>query len=155
MPKYGNSAPTPLKIEHFKNIHRHYKRFTNTLPRSLQPLSVDELKPRYVQKRILGHKCPNMVTWPYLAPDILPKLKILKHVSVTRWVLPIPFQRALNRYQIDNFKPRYIQKWVLGPKCSNMVIWPQTPWKLKFLTISTITRSVLLIGFQRAFDHYL
>ena len=31
----------------------------------------------------------------------------------------------------DEFKPRYAQKCVLGPQCENMVIRPQTPWKLE------------------------
>ena len=69
MPKYGNLAPGPLKIESFENFARHWKRFTNTLPTRLQQLRVEDFKRRFVQKRVLGPKCPNMVIWPYLAPD--------------------------------------------------------------------------------------
>ena len=57
MPKYCNFALDPLKLKILK---------ASTVTRSillirLQPLLVDDFKPIYVHKRVLGAKCPNMV----------------------------------------------------------------------------------------------
>ena len=64
MPKYGNSYPDPWKIENFGLLHFVWKLRINTLLTSPQPLSGDELKPRYAQKHVLSPKCSNMVIRP-------------------------------------------------------------------------------------------
>ena len=53
-------SPRPPKNGKIENFHHHLKRLTNTLPTSPQPLSADNSKPGYVQKHVLGPKCPNM-----------------------------------------------------------------------------------------------
>ena len=52
------------------------------------------------------------------------------------------------------FKSRYTQNCVFGPKCPNMVIWPQTAKNDIFLIFFIFTRSDLPIRFQQAIDHY-
>ena len=57
----------------------------------------------------------------------------------------------------DYLKPRYAQNCVLGSNCPNMVIRAYSapdPRKLKILISFNFTRSVSLIPFQRAFNHY-
>ena len=46
-------------------FHYHLKQLTITLPKSHQPLTVDHIKVKYVRKRVLGPKCPNMVIRPH------------------------------------------------------------------------------------------
>ena len=97
MPKYGNSYSDPWKIEQFGFLHFVWKLRMNTLLTSPQPLSGDELKPIYVQKRVLGPKCPNMVI---SSPD---PLKIenfeicpfdLKHLVNTLLTSPQPLSEG-------------------------------------------------------------
>ena len=55
----------------------------------------------------------------------------------------------------DHFKVKYVRKCVLGPKCPNMVIRPQTLQKLEILMFFNFIRSNSPISFQRAINHYL
>ena len=61
MPKCGNSGTDPPKIKNFKLFCYQWKRLTNKLQTSNQPLLGDNVKPRCDKKYVLGHKCPNMV----------------------------------------------------------------------------------------------
>ena len=49
MPKYGNSAPDPPKIDIFYFFHRQEKLLTNALPKSPQPLPGDDIKSQNVE----------------------------------------------------------------------------------------------------------
>ena len=75
-----------------------------------------DVKPRYVQKRILGPKCPNMV----IRPQNSRKVKILKIVTITRIALEIRFQQALNHY-LEIILSRNMSKNVFW--ASNAQIW--------------------------------
>ena len=121
------------------------------LPTSLLPLSTDYFMQRYVQKRVLSPKCPNMV----IRSKTLWKLKILKIFTVTRSIVWVRFQRALYHYLQIILCKDMSQKRVLSPKCPNMVIRSHTLWKLKILKIFTVTRSIVSVRFQRALNHYI
>ena len=120
------------------------------LPTSHQPLSVDHFKPRCVQNRVLGRKCPNMV-FRLQAPQNCKFWFFHIHRKRLNNTLPTSHQPLPG----DHFKPRYVQKRVLDPKCLNMVIRPQAPQNLNTLKMFTFTRSYLLICFQQAINHYL
>ena len=118
IPKYGNSVPDPPKIEHFDFFHVHYKRLTNTLPMSPQPLSGDNFKPRNVQnspKMCFGPKIPK---YGNLVPDPT-KIEHFEffHVHYKRLTNTLPTSpRPLSG---DNFKPRNVQnspEMCFGPK---------------------------------------
>jgi len=113
IPKHGNSAPYPPNWK-----------ITNAFQMIPRPPSVDDLKPRYAQKRVLGPKCPNIVIRPN-SPNWIFFLIIYigwKRLANTLQMSP----RSLSE---EDFKPRYAQKCVLGP---NMVIRPHTPQIGKF-----------------------
>ena len=85
---------------------------------------------------------------PYLSLVMLISFMLIKKTQCN--TLPTSHQPLSG----DNFKPRYVQKCVLGPKGPNMVIPTQTPRKLQILIFFTLAKSALLIRFQRALNDY-
>ena len=81
------------------------------LPTSHQPLSGDHFKSRYVQKRVLGPKCPNMV----IQPQDDQKLKNLIVFTFARRDLIIRFQGTINHYL----------ETILSQDMSKNVFWDQ------------------------------
>ena len=102
-------------------FHFHQKQLTNMLPTSHQPLSVDHITSRYVQKRVLGPKCPNM----FIQPQALQNWKF--------WIFHFHYKRLSNTYNKPSttmWRSFYLKIWqkrVLAPKFPNMVFRPQPP----------------------------
>ena len=55
----------------------------------------------------------------------------------------------------DHFRPKYTLKRDFGPICPNMVIWTQTPQKIKMLKFYFFIVISLVIRFQWALNHDL
>ena len=77
MPKYGNSAPGPLKMEFFKNFSFLWKGLQISLPTSPQPPPDIKFKSSYARKRDFGLLCPNMEVRPQA-----PKNGIFKKIFI-------------------------------------------------------------------------
>ena len=79
-------------------------------------LSGDKFKPSDHKKRVLGPECPNMVIWAQT-----PRKKHFRDCyAITRNVLQIRFQRALNNYQVISLSQYITKNMFLAP---NAQIW--------------------------------
>ena len=94
---------------------------------------------------------PNMVIWPQTPR----KMKFFEKKKFISKSIKFRFQRALNHDMGTSYCHKipvlvdFLEFW---PKWPNMVIWPQTPEKWKFLKISFFISKSIKFRFQRALN---
>ena len=95
MPKYGNSAPGPPKMEFFKIFSFLWKGLQISLLKSPQLPPDIKFKSSYARKRDIGLLCPNMEIRSQAPKNGIFQKNFIFFEKVSRF----RFQRALNHLQ--------------------------------------------------------
>ena len=118
MPKYGNSAPDPQKINFFGNFWFLWKGLWISLLTSPQPPPDIKLKSSYARKFVFCLLCPNMEIQRQA-----PKNGIFQKNFIFLKMLPTNPQPPPD----IKFKSSYARKRDFGLLCPNMEIRPYAP----------------------------
>ena len=121
MPKCGNSAPGPKKMNFVGNFWFLWKGLWISFLTSPQPPQTLSLSQVMQENFILAYYAQR---WKFSSR--LPKMEFFKKVSFFEKVSRFRFQRALTTPDI-NFKSSYARKRNFGLLCPNMKIRPQAP----------------------------